>query len=71
MEMSGQLHAPAALPAVKEPTILIEEEDGWALERVWTLWNKENSIDRDRNRTLAVSYPHPTANLLRDMGDVH
>jgi hypothetical protein len=29
MEVSGQLHIPAALPQGKEPPLLIGNEDGW------------------------------------------
>jgi hypothetical protein len=43
LEMSGQLHASAALPPQKEPTVLIGYEAGWIQEPVWTTWRKENS----------------------------
>jgi hypothetical protein len=36
MEVSGQLHAPAALPPEKEPLVHIGEEAGWA-----PIWNRE------------------------------
>jgi hypothetical protein len=36
MKVSGQLHAPAALPAWKETLVPIRKEDGWAPESVWT-----------------------------------
>ena len=35
MEVSDQLHAPNALPARKETT-LIEDEVGWVSDPVWT-----------------------------------
>jgi hypothetical protein len=38
MEVSGQLHVPAALPPRKEPFIPVEQEAGWAPEQVWTRW---------------------------------
>jgi hypothetical protein len=38
MEVSGQLHAPAALPPGKEPLVTIGYDAGWALEPVWTWW---------------------------------
>jgi hypothetical protein len=41
MEVSGQLHAPAALPQGKEPLVPIGGEAGCALEPVLTLWNRE------------------------------
>jgi hypothetical protein len=37
MEVSGQLHASAALPSWKELTVPITQEAGWAPEPVWTL----------------------------------
>jgi hypothetical protein len=36
MEVSGQLHAPAALTPVKEPLVPIGWEAGWDPEPVWT-----------------------------------
>jgi hypothetical protein len=36
MEVSGQFHAPAALPSEKKPLLPIGKEDGWAPEPVWT-----------------------------------
>jgi hypothetical protein len=36
MEVSGQLHAPAALPPGKEPLVSIGQEAGWAPEPFWT-----------------------------------
>jgi hypothetical protein len=38
-EVSGQLHAPAALPLGYEPAISTGQEVGWASELVWTRWN--------------------------------
>jgi len=38
MEVSGQLHAPAALPQGKEPLVSIVQEVGWAPELVWMWW---------------------------------
>jgi hypothetical protein len=43
MEVSGQLHAPAALAPGKELPILIRYEACWVPQAVWTLWRKENS----------------------------
>jgi hypothetical protein len=43
MEVSGQLHVPAALPLGKEPTVPTGQEAGWAPEPVWTLWRREKS----------------------------
>jgi hypothetical protein len=38
MEVSGQLHAPAALPPGKEPLVTTRQEAGWALELVSIQW---------------------------------
>jgi hypothetical protein len=38
MEMSGQLHAPAALSPRKDPLVPIGQEAGWDPESVWTRW---------------------------------
>jgi hypothetical protein len=38
MEVSGQFHAPAALPPGKEPLVPTGEEAGWAPEPFWTRW---------------------------------
>jgi hypothetical protein len=43
MEVSGELHAPAALPPEKEPPVSIGQEAGWAPKPVWTLWTREKS----------------------------
>jgi len=41
MEVSGQLHAPAALPTGKESLVPTGYEAGWAPEPVWTRgWGK-------------------------------
>jgi hypothetical protein len=36
MEVSGQIHAPAALPPGKEPLVTTGKEAGWAPDPVWT-----------------------------------
>jgi hypothetical protein len=41
MEVSGQLHAPAALPPGKEPLVPIGWEAGWAPESVRTRYRRE------------------------------
>jgi hypothetical protein len=38
MEVTGQLHGPAALPPGKEPLLHIGQEAGWAPQPVWTPW---------------------------------
>jgi hypothetical protein len=51
MEVSGQLHAPAALPPGTEPPILIGYEARWARGSVRTLWRREKSPALAGNRT--------------------
>jgi hypothetical protein len=46
MEVSGQLHAPAALTPGKEPPAPIEQEGRWAPESVWVLWRREKSCTK-------------------------
>jgi hypothetical protein len=43
MEVSGQLHEPAALPPGKEPLVPIGWEAGWAPEPVSTEGEEKNS----------------------------
>jgi hypothetical protein len=43
LEVSGQLHAPDALPQEKEPSVPTEYEACWALKLVWTTWSREKS----------------------------
>jgi hypothetical protein len=58
LEMSGQVHTPAALPAEKEPPILIVEEPEWAPVPVWTIWRYESSCPhRDSKSDPLVIQP--------------
>jgi hypothetical protein len=58
LEVSGQLHAQAALPPGKEPSVPIGEEVRWTSEPVWTIWKRENSWPyRDSNSDLSVVQP--------------
>jgi hypothetical protein len=58
MEVSGQLHAPAALPPGKEPHLPVEQEAGWAPEPVWATWRSENDcFHRDSNSDRSVVQP--------------
>jgi len=41
MEVSGQLHAPKALPPWKESLIHTGYEAGWAPEPVWKRWRRK------------------------------
>jgi hypothetical protein len=55
LEVSGQIHAPAALPLGKEPPVPIGEEGGWATEPVWTTWRRQNCWSyRDSNSDPSV-----------------
>jgi hypothetical protein len=51
MEMSGHLHAPAALPPGKEPPLPIEQEAEWTPEQVWTRCRREKFPALAGNRT--------------------
>jgi hypothetical protein len=56
--VSGQLHAPAALPPGKETLVLIGQEAGWAPESVWMTWWSENSfLHQNSNSDLSVVQP--------------
>jgi hypothetical protein len=56
--MSGQLHAPVALPPEKEPPVPIGLGAGWTLEPVWTMWRREISIPyRDTDFDPSVVQP--------------
>jgi hypothetical protein len=44
MEVSGQLHAPTALPPPgTEPSVPVEQGAGWVQKPVWRLWRREKS----------------------------
>jgi hypothetical protein len=44
MEVSGQIHASAALPPGVEAPVFIEREAGWASEPVWTSRRREKTF---------------------------
>jgi len=44
MEVSGQLHTPAALPQGNEPLVPIAYEAGWAPKLVWKWWWREKFL---------------------------
>jgi hypothetical protein len=54
MEMSGQLHASAALPSGKMFPMAVEQEAGWAPEPVWTLQSREKCLSCAWNHSLAM-----------------
>jgi hypothetical protein len=59
MRVSGQRHAPAALPPGKGSPVPIGQEAGWAPEPVWTQRLEEKSFDPagDRNPIARSSSP--------------
>jgi hypothetical protein len=54
MEVSGQLHAPAALFPGRTP-VSIAKEAGWAPQPVWTFRRREISLVLVRNPTPGSS----------------
>jgi hypothetical protein len=72
MEVSGQLHSPAALPPGKETPITIGYEDGSAPEPIWmTEENHENSQSvesvtavRFKFRAVGIQYKIVKANII-------
>jgi hypothetical protein len=54
MEVSGQLHPPAALPPGKGPPVSIGFEDRWAPEPVWTRRLRAKSSFPAGNQTSVV-----------------
>jgi hypothetical protein len=59
LELSGKLHALAALLPGKKNPVPIGYEAGWASEPVWTTWRGEKScLYRDVN-----SYPSAVQNV--------
>jgi hypothetical protein len=57
MEVSGQLHAPAALPPEKEPLEHIWQEAGWAPETLKTVKRKIPSPRRESNPRIPIVQP--------------
>jgi hypothetical protein len=53
VEVSGQLHAPAALSTWQKPPVLIRQEAGWAPQPIWTLWRREKSCTAEK-RTQVI-----------------
>jgi len=55
MEVSGQLHAPAALPPRKEPPVSTGQEAvGWVAEPVWAWCQREKFPAPTRNQTMII-----------------
>jgi hypothetical protein len=59
MEVSGQFHAPTALPPREKPLVPTAQEAGWAPEPVWTRWWREKFSAPAGTRTPA----HPASSL--------
>jgi hypothetical protein len=59
MEVSDQLHAPAALLLGKEPPVPIVWEAGWAPKSIWMLWRREICLTPAGNR---APIPRPSYN---------
>jgi hypothetical protein len=58
LEVSGQLHVPAALPPGKKPPVPVGQVAGWGPAPVWTTWRRENSwLYRDSNSDPSVFQP--------------
>jgi hypothetical protein len=63
MEVSGQLHAPAALPPGKDPPVPNGQEAGWAPESFWTQLRRDKKkhycpcreLNHDRPARILVS----------------
>ena len=55
MEMSGQIHAPAALTPGKIPAVRTEEEVEWASELVLELWDILDAVTKGLGRVMAVA----------------
>jgi len=52
MVVSGQLHAPAALPPGKKPLVPTGYEAEWIPEPVWTQWRREKFLGTALRRAL-------------------
>jgi hypothetical protein len=67
MEVSGQLHAPAALLQGEEPSVPIGYEARWPLEPVWTTWREDKSFPYwgSKSDSSAVGRPARSQSLHR------
>jgi hypothetical protein len=54
MEVSGQLHAPGALPPGTEFAVPVGYEVEWSSETFWTRWGREIFIALSGNRIPVV-----------------
>jgi hypothetical protein len=72
MEVSGQLHAPVALPPGKQPSVTIVQEAGLAPETFLILWRIEKNLlplpgiePRHLSRPARSPVPIPTVLSLK------
>jgi hypothetical protein len=56
--MEMELHAPAALPSGKEPSVPVGEKARQALKSAWTLRNRKKIFCLSRESTLGPSTVH-------------
>jgi hypothetical protein len=70
MDVTGQLHGPAALSPEKEPPVPLRYEARRAPESVWMLWSKAKCIASATNRTPAAQ-PVAVLTDLSRLYDVH
>jgi hypothetical protein len=54
MEVSGQIHVPAALIQRYSPWYQLDRKLGEPSEPVWMLWRRKKSLSLTGNRILAV-----------------
>jgi hypothetical protein len=68
MEVSGQLHAPAALPPGKDHPVPIWWKAGWAPEPIWTQqWRREKFPAHAGTRTPIVQSPYRLVTILAEL----
>jgi hypothetical protein len=63
-EVSGQLHAPAALPPGKEPLVPARQEAGWAPEPAWKRWWRKKILIHCRDSNFRSLSPWSSATEL-------
>jgi hypothetical protein len=56
VEHNGQLHASAALPPGKEPSILTTKEDGWDPKPIWSFGGEKNLLPMTGLETRPVGH---------------
>lgn len=56
MELSGRLHASAALLSAERVLFPIEQVAGLAPEPVWTIWGREERLVSEGDRTICSDF---------------